>query len=248
MINPTISSNNKLIIGDVHGDYKRLITLLNKVDIKKDNGKWSNPKEFFIIFLGDLNDPRLSKEEENRKEMSSLKVIEIAYELWLLGIAEVLRSNHQVNLINLFKGKRVYTPYGLNFTKEEMESMDKSILSIYIDWLDSRPYFYRFIDVNQRDIVCVHAAYTPGMHQYNPTPEAINNAVYGLSRKSNEDKMGKDRRVKWWVDYKDNPFIISGHYHTFFKSPYCLIMDDDCGCDNGNLLGYIPNTDTIIKV
>lgn len=237
--NDPVKEEKVLVIGDIHGDYIKLLELLSKVSIKKEGDVWVNPLEYKVIFLGDLNDPRLDDDILNRTQMSSLKVIQIVKELWDKGIAELVQSNHQLNLINLWNGNRKSLTHGLNYTKEEIDKEDKRVINKLILWLHSRPYFYKFRS-NQKEYVCVHAFFTPGMSQYHPNGIEANDCLYG--------PRVEGKRYEWWLDYNSEPIIIAGHYHLVIKKDNVLILDGDCGSSKGRLLGYLVDKDEILQV
>lgn len=263
---PVTSDRKHLIVGDVHGDYQQLEKLLLEFGIEnvgsqahiEDEAEWLNPKGYFVVFLGDLNDPRLDDEEANRTEMSSLVCLRMAMSLQKAGMAEVLRSNHQENLINWYYGRRKNLSYGLQATTEEFtwnpengfpwcedlaaaEVRFKQIIYKLINWLEARPYFYSFAE-NGQLFSCAHAYYTPDMSQYAAHGEAFEAAIYGV-RKDNQ-------RYEWWLDpayYQEDRILIAGHYHAygFFpnqQEPKAILLDGECGCTGGELIGFTPET------
>jgi predicted kinase len=234
-----IKEEKVLVIGDIHGDYTKLLELLARVSITKWKKKWKNPLRYKLVFLGDLNDPRLDDDILNRTQMSSLKVIQIVKELWDQGIAELVQSNHQLNLINLWNGTRKSLTHGLNYTIEELQREDRYYINKLILWLHSRPYFYKFIS-RGLEYVCVHAYYTPGMSQYHPTGMEANDCLYGPRIDG--------KRYEWWLEYNQDPIVIGGHYHQVIKKDKVLILDGDCGSTRGCLLGYLVDKDEIIQV
>jgi predicted kinase len=234
-----IKTEKILVIGDVHGDYTKLLKLLSKVSITKWNKGWKNPLKYKVVFLGDLNDPRLDDDIKNRTDMSSLKVIHIVKELWDQGIAELVQSNHQLNLINLWNGNRKSLTHGLNYTIEELEKEDRYEINKLILWLHSCPYFYKFYSGN-KEYVAVHAYHTPGMSQYHPTGGEANDCLYGPRIAG--------KRYEWWLNYNQEPIVIAGHYHEVIKKDKVVILDGDCGSTNGSLLGFIVDTDEILQV
>lgn len=243
--NLTIREQDKtFIIGDVHGDYVSLTKLLNKVGIYKTNDGWVNEQGFKIIFLGDLNDPRFSNEEVNRKEMSSWKVMCMARELWEIGEAEILHSNHHENLIRAWRGQRDKLNYGLEYTMKELNSLDHNEVDRMINFLDSLPYFYSF-NSGDRLFTCVHASYVLGMSQFSPAESNKSNAIYGF-------KNSDGSRNEWWEDEEylqslsiASMTIVCGHYHKVgffplnhpFEVPSGILLDGGAGQDNGSLWG-----------
>lgn len=238
---PVRVQDKNFIIGDVHGDYVSLTKLLNKVGVYKTDNGWVNEQGFKIIFLGDLNDPRFSNEEVNRKEMSSWKVMCIAKELWESGDAEILHSNHHENLIRAWRGQRDKLNYGLEYTMEELNGLDHNEVDKMINFLDSLPYFHSFVS-GGRSFTCVHASYVSGMSQFSPAESNKSNAIYGF-------KNPDGSRREWWRDEEYlqslSTTVICGHYHEvgFFpinqpsNFPKAILLDGGSGQDSGSLWG-----------
>ncbi len=76
------------IIGDVHGQYHRLLRRLKSVGLKTENGKFSFDTGR-ILFLGDLLD----------RGPDARKVVELAKQLHEAGIADVILGNHEFNFL-----------------------------------------------------------------------------------------------------------------------------------------------------
>ena len=233
-----------LVIGDVHGDHVKLLSLLKRAGIESRSNCWVNRHDLHVVFLGDLNDPRYATEKRNLS-MSSWRCIEIARELALSGMATVLRSNHQKNLIELYRGQRQDLSWGLEYTKAEMEALQAQhgaqYVSDRINWLDSLPYFYSFTEGGQL-YTCVHAYYTEGMKQYCPEPKAGNNAIYGPREKG--------WRVQWWQEATQRDrVIIAGHYHkvVFPAVNQAILLDGECGDEGGELLGLLIGENRLLR-
>lgn len=239
---PITEDRKHLIIGDVHGDYLQLLSILYQHGIHIDNGVIYNPHNYYIFSLGDLNDPRLSVEEDNTLKMSSLKCIEIFYMIQKAGMGDVVQSNHHLNLINYFYGRRKKLSYGLNYTVAEIENHpDQQYIAKLITWLEARPYFYSFKE-NDTLYTCVHAYYMHGMSQYHPSGKEKEAALYGLNNNGS--------RVPWWrfpQYFRDDRVLISGHYHEtglFLNEEgdlRAILVDGGCGSDNGELVCYTPH-------
>lgn len=236
---------NILVIGDVHGEYKKLLHILEQVNITKDNDtkEWVNPNNYKVILLGDLNDPRLSDQKANIEYLSSWKTLCIAKELYDLEWAHLIQSNHQINLIDWYQGHRKNLSYGLDVTVKEIENLinqgHASQVDSVINWLKGLPYYYQFEDCNFEDLVytCIHASYNKGMSQFHPTGAERADAIYG--------KKQDEKRLKWWEDAEwlstQDSILISGHYHEYGNyqdkdgNLKAILLDGGSGSDNGTL-------------
>lgn len=256
--NLEVKEEKVLLIGDCHSNDRKLLSLLKQAGIHRNSIwggtsgniiSWHNPNNYKVILLGDLLDPRYSDERINLS-MDSTECVNIAMQLYELGWLELVQSNHQLNLINWYKGIRKKLSYGLDHTINNLKETDKNIpgfLSRFISFLEGRPFYYAFLS-NGKKYICSHAFYTEGQSQYNPTKEEVCNSIYGL-------KEGSDRK-QWWLDsqYYSKDFVrVAGHYHLdgFFPSRdnvQSILLDGGSGNDNGKLLGYIPHLDQLIEV
>jgi len=252
---------NPVVIGDIHANYKGLKRILKQLYIIKyesprkssylrgdtnrssltfgeKTSHWKNPKEYQLIFLGDINDGR-------SKGKSSFKTLLLIKDLVDSGIGLLVQSNHQADLIKawfspslLSKGKESQSYKELLYLKIK-DPTTRDAIEELIHWLNQRPFYISFV-LKDKEYICVHAYYTPGMDKYNPTPEERNGALYGAKRQENGNKN------EWWLTYTKPPFIFAGHYHTLFKSDYCLIIDGNSGTEDGRLYAYILNEDKFI--
>lgn len=242
---PLLTHLNSVVIGDIHGDYLRLKKLLNHLSINKVDGVWFNPLDIYLVFLGDLNDTRLGRHEENLQR-SSYKVLKCVKELCDLGWATCVQSNHGFNLINYLKGRRKKADHGLDYTINELKELNISSQEVneLLQWMDMMPYFYSFMDVNSRKVTCIHAQYTEGMSQYHPDGTSKNAVMYGRHLEG-VDERGYRLRVFWWdeVNVPENELYICGHYHEFkavpdWDNPKVIVLDGGAGSDKGELYGY----------
>jgi predicted phosphodiesterase len=223
---------NKLVIGDIHGDYLKLQQLLTLREIKRVKGVWENPLNYQLIFLGDLNDPRRNLNDNT--PMSSYTVLTWAKELCEQWGSICVRSNHQKNLIRLYQGKRKDVSSSLLLTNYELKTKPVNKVEEIINWLDTLPYYYSF-KVEGITYYCVHAYYVEGMDQYNPNSKQKEAAQYGLRIK------GTNQRDYWWKTPEQyvsaNSVIIAGHYHLEYYSSKAYIIDGNCGSTDGRLIG-----------
>ncbi len=127
------------IIGDVHGQYQRLLNRLKSIGliIENDEYRFNSGK---ILFLGDLVD----------RGSDSRKVVTLVKKLHELGICEVILGNHEFNLIGYLtpKDKRSYlrrhTRKNSNQCKATLKSYKghKELLNEHIEWLKTLPLFF----------------------------------------------------------------------------------------------------------
>lgn len=135
------------IVGDVHGQYDRLLKRLKSIGLTSIEGRYSLDSGK-IIFLGDLLD----------RGPDSRKVVELAKQLHEAKIAEVILGNHEYNFLGYLSrlNKRSYlrrhTLKNLREHRATLKSYKghKNDLESHLKWLKSLPLFYE--DENFRAI------------------------------------------------------------------------------------------------
>lgn len=234
-------TDKKLIfVGDIHGQVEKLENLLS----------FYGPIYYHFVFLGDINDSR--KTVKIVQEDSFLKTYRKIRSLVESGDATLIHSNHQKNLINAIRGKRKNLSHGLEDTLIELESAnlltfgskDGKLLGIkpsrealnIANWLDTRPYYFK-----RGNIVGVHAQYLKDelKNPYSVSKKGLEALIYGTRKKVTNE------RVFWWETYEGEEYVVAGHYHEVFNSPTCAIIDGGCGCDEGVLLGFNPESNEV---
>ena len=72
------------IIGDIHGQYGKLVALLSKMDYVLSDGVWTPPNGRMAVFLGDLID----------RGPEQIKVLETVRAMCDAGLALCVMGNH----------------------------------------------------------------------------------------------------------------------------------------------------------
>ena len=227
-----------LFVGDIHSQYHKLKLLLNHF----------GTDTYHFVFLGDINDSRISPDKLEGTDISFLKVYKAVRQLVEDGKATLIHSNHQKNLINAIRRRRKKASWGLGNTLMEMEQAGlmtveygdedniKSISSTQeasdiANWLDSRPYYFK-----RGNLIGVHAQYKPE-HCHSPydvTGRGREALIYGTTIPKTDNVL--DNRVHWWEDYTGPEFVIAGHYHQTYIGTDCAVIDAGCGEDGGRLM------------
>lgn len=201
-----LKSDDKFdFIGDVHGNAKKLLQLIDKLGyVRNDNG-WMHHENRQIIILGDFIN--VGKE--------SKKVLSILHELWEKNIACVLVGNHEYFLaLNFLKnGTSVFEKNSKIFF--EYESLfnefnsDYSELVKHIEWFASLPLYFETVKFR-----AVHAYW--------------NNSNISIIRNCNslkdifqarKQKLIKKEEVKSIVNETLNGKLIYHYNSWLFKKP-----------------------------
>ncbi len=125
--------NGIWVIGDVHGEYDKLIRLINKL-----------PKNVNIYFTGDLID----------RGDSSSKVLDLVIDNnW----SSVL-GNHEQMMIKAVKNPEIYKNWLMCGGAETIDSYkDKAIYPSHYKWLESLSYFYHLEIDGYKPLVISHS-------------------------------------------------------------------------------------------
>lgn len=178
-----VKSSVYYIVGDVHGQYQRLLGRLKSAGLTSKKGKYSfdNGK---ILFLGDLLD----------RGPDSRKVIELAKQLHEAGIAEVILGNHEFNFLGYLSRLdkrsflRRHTLKNLRQHRATLKSYKghENDLEAHLTWLKSLPLFFE-----NEYFRAVHACWDPQWIKWLQTkyPEGLNserlfNHSYRIGKKS----------------------------------------------------------------
>lgn len=248
-------------VGDIHSDFgllKKLLLQLEAEPLLSDPNLFNLPKDTFLVFLGDINDPRYSHPKEH--DLSFFKVFNAIKYLCDTHQAELIQSNHQAKLISFLRGRRKKLSYGLLDTvlefeerglvsfdlNDDLECIPLSVVTTdagldIANWLDTRPYVLKVYQ-DQECFGAVHAQWKGSLQSWANNSKNKGIALYGTS-----DSEGN--RNQWWKNFF-SPFVtpIFGHYHICEDFKSCVCIDSGCGSDGGKLTAYNPLRNKYISV
>lgn len=217
--------NNYDIIGDVHGHYDELISLIFKLGYEKvDSDIYVHPKGRKLIFVGDLID-------RGPKIRETLRLVKTLVDN---NLALCIKGNHEYNAINFWtlNGNGYYREHSHKNIVQHYKTIEAFInkedeWNNYLNWMNTLP-----IVLEMDNFRVVHASYHSGIIQimtdmkYMEYDDAEKNqTIMELSQKSKNindiveiilkgadvklpegiyfyDKDGTKRnksRVKWWL-------------------------------------------------
>lgn len=136
-----------IFIPDLHARADKLIVILNSLNITKSQGRWLNPSNYQLVFLGDLID----------NGHSNLRVIATVRELVKEIGALCIMGNHELNAILYYHNLREHSPKNREQHKtflDEIEN-DAELYADTIDWFASLPLYYEF-----ENAIAVHASWS----------------------------------------------------------------------------------------
>ena len=223
---------NYVLVGDIHSQYLQLLNAFKFIE--------QTVQDYYIIFLGDLFDSRT-------EYSNSVSVYELIKHLQDKNLCTILQSNHQDKLIRHFKGNNVFLNNGLDRTLEDFKKSNISNEEV-LDWLQSFSYGVAFKDQNHLEYRCSHAYFSSKFFIPEEYPEEYHISVVSKHTKSKclYGIVKDNQRVEWWNQNSPHSWIrVAGHYHKVhidLENTKSIVLDGECGNDNGKLYIYNVNS------
>ncbi|HTA37767.1 MAG TPA: AAA family ATPase, partial [Candidatus Acidoferrales bacterium] len=192
------------IIGDIHGCYDELVSLLGKLgyaEASRDGTlTWQHPEGRRAVFLGDLVD----------RGPGIVQVLRLVMSMVESGNALCVPGNHEMKLGRKIDGKNVNVTHGLAETLAQLDGLPD----------DERPGFIaaarQFIDklvshywLDDGKLVVAHAGLRADM-QGRGSREVREFALYGETT-GETDEFGLPVRYDWAKDYRGSAIVAYGH-------------------------------------
>lgn len=215
-----------LAIGDIHGHFKRLMSLYQKINF--------DPEQDLLILLGDYID----RGEEN------IRCLRWAMEMSEKKNVVALRGNHEQMMLYYYfldqEEPGIWLPNGGKETKLELDDWIKkepAALKKILLFISERPLYYQIFVENKEYIFC-HAGLKPGIPLENQSEEAllwIRKEFYASYKGIAEVIVGHtptsylDIPDSYLVESRPNKF-----YPIFFKN-HITIIDTGSFLPNGKI-------------
>jgi protein phosphatase len=214
------------IIGDVHGCFSELVTLLKELgyQIKETShlGEKSfevtHPENRKLVFVGDLVDRGANTPDVLRLVMAMVKA----------GNAFCVRGNHDGKLWRKLVGYDVQVNHGLEVTMEQFAKESDEWIDQVRLFLEKLPSHYLF---DQGKLVVAHAGLKEEM-QGRDSKEVRIFAMFGETT-GRVDKYGLPERLPWARHYRGRALVVHGH--TPQREP--LWMNNTVNIDTGCVFG-----------
>lgn len=211
------------IIGDVHGCYDELCTLLNELgffcDEEKHTVRCENGRT--LIFLGDLCD----------RGPKNIEVLRLVIDMVHQGIAYCVIGNHDYKLLRTLMGGSTQLLHGLEKTVEQVLSQDVCFVNTVISFLSTLP---SHMILDHGKLVVAHAGLKEEFHG-KETKSIRNLCMYGETT-GETDEHDFPVRIPWANCYQGSALVVYGHSPTFniksVNNTYCI----DTGCVFGGKL------------
>jgi polynucleotide kinase-phosphatase len=213
------------IVGDVHGCYEELSTLLGQLGYKIENGpdgpKATPPDGRKAVFVGDLVDrgPRIPG------------VLRLVMRMVAEGTALCVPGNHDMKLMKKLKGRDVQMTHGLADSVQQLDKESPEFKQAAIKFLDDLVSHYVFDDGK---LVVAHAGMKEEM-QGRGSGKVRDFALYGETTGETDD-YGLPVRYNWAAEYRGTAMVVYGH--TPIAEPEWLnrTINIDTGCVFGGKL------------
>lgn len=211
-------------IGDVHSQGRTFAAAL----------AYCKERGLTPIILGDLFDSRCTTSE-------SSYVWNLARHAQNEMDAIILNSNHQTRLVDAINFDIEEADYCWETfrTVNELTEEGIDLLSLR-DWMLSLPDGFVFWDSNGQEHCCAHAYF---ILKYRNT-EATEPYEVRCDNKIDIDHFtwglmdNNYRRIKWWKTSDKSITRVCGHYHKVMQEHSTIMLDDNCGYEDGRLALY----------
>ena len=218
------------IIGDVHGCYEELITLLQKLNYTvasaPNNGTnygfaVSHPENRTVIFLGDLVD----------RGPASPAVLKLVMSMVRNGAALCVPGNHDMKLYKKLTGKAVQEQHGLAETLRQLAGESETVKN------DIKEFLYGLIShyvLDSGKLVVAHAGLKEEM-QGRGSGAVRSFCLYGETT-GETDEFGLPIRYNWAAEYRGHAKVVYGHTPVPSAQWLNNTIDIDTGCVFGGSL------------
>ncbi|MEN7546831.1 polynucleotide kinase-phosphatase [Rapidithrix thailandica] len=213
------------IIGDIHGCFEELVTLLEKLGyrIEKNDKNYQvqAPEGRKAIFLGDLVDRGPNSPEVLRLVMSMVKS----------GLALCVPGNHDVKLLRKLNGKNVNLNHGLAETMEQLASEPEAFIQEIREFIHALVSHYV---LDSGNLVVAHAGLREEL-QGRGSGAVRSFCMYGETT-GEIDEFGLPVRYNWAREYKGKAMVVYGHTPVPEAEWLNNTIDIDTGCVFGGEL------------
>ncbi|EGL83581.1 metallophosphoesterase [Caldalkalibacillus thermarum TA2.A1] len=213
------------IIGDVHGCYRELLTLLGRLGYREQNGLYFHHQGRKIVFVGDITD----------RGPQSINTLRFVIRHVEAGQALYVPGNHCDKLYRFFLGRNVQITHGLETTVEEYHRLPvdekKWVKTRFIRLVENAP-LYLVLDGGR--LIVSHAGIRQDMiGKHNKAVKTF--CLYG-DITGEKDNDGFPVRRDWAKHYTGEAWIVYGH--TPVKKPRFVnhTVNIDTGCVFGGHL------------
>ena len=211
------------IIGDVHGCYNELCSLLEKLryDVDRAAASARPPDERQAIFLGDLCD----------RGPQNAAVLRLVMNMVESGTALCVPGNHDVKLLKKLRGAEVKLSHGLDLTMAELEKETPEFIERAAMFIDSLVSHYV---LDKGRLVVAHAGLNEKL-QGRSSGKVRSFCLYGDTT-GETDEFGLPVRLNWAEEYRGKALVVYGHIPSVDARSQNNTVCIDTGCVFGGCL------------
>jgi protein phosphatase len=217
------------IIGDIHGCYDELVSLLGKMGYAETSRDgtvtWQHPEGRRAIFLGDVVD----------RGPGIVQVLRLVMNMVESGSALCVPGNHEMKLGRKIDGKNVNVTHGLAETLAQFDGLPDNERADFV--AAARQFIDKLVShywLDDGKLVVAHAGLRAEM-QGRGSREVREFALYGETT-GETDEFGLPVRYDWAKDYRGSAIVAYGHTPVpqveWVNKTICL----DTGCVYGGSL------------
>jgi protein phosphatase len=216
------------IIGDIHGCYAELLSLLTELGyqlLPDTNDPFqltvTHPEGRKVVFLGDLVD----------RGPQTPQVLRLVMSMVASGVALCVPGNHDMKLLNKLRGKDVRITHGLAESLAQLDQEPAEFRQQVATFIDQLVSHYVLDDGK---LVVAHAGLREEL-QGRGSGKVRDFALFGETT-GETDEFGMRVRYNWAADYRGNAMVVYGH--TPIPEPEWLnrTINLDTGCVFGGKL------------
>lgn len=204
------------IIGDIHGCFAELETLLEALGYERDaTAGWRSPEGRLPVFVGDLVDrgPR------------NVDVVQLVARMVEHDAAFAVPGNHDVQLERRLAGEPVPLLFGLEATVAEFAQHPAHVHDEALAFFRTLPGHHVF---DSGRLVVAHTGLREDLHGVD-TPETRHLAAFGVNDDS-IDPRDTAARHPWVADYTGDAVVVYGHTPVLEAVWKGRTIDIDTGC------------------
>ncbi len=218
------------LIGDIHGCFNELQTLLTQLGYQIENTEPDDHNYGFVItpppgrkaiFLGDLVD----------RGPDSPQVLKLVMSMVQAGTALCVPGNHDMKLHQKLSGRNVQLKHGLALTMEQLAQQPAEFIKAVDVFLDKLVSHYVLDNGN---LVVAHAGLREEM-QGRGSGAVRAFCLYGETT-GETNEFGLPVRYNWALDYRGKAMVVYGHTPVPEAQWLNNTIDIDTGCVFGGEL------------
>jgi len=210
------------LIGDVHGCFDELVTLLQQLGYVVDGFGVTPPTGRKAVFLGDLVD----------RGPGVTKVLRLVMNMVARGAALCVPGNHESKLLRALQGRKVQMTHGLPESLAQLALEPADFVVEATRFLDALTSHYV---LDRGRLVVAHAGLKEEL-QGRSSGAVRSFALYGETT-GETDEYGLPVRYPWANDYRGSAMVVYGHTPVpyppqWLNNTLCI----DTGCVFGGAL------------